>query len=106
VPRPRAASPSSIGVTVGLALVMETLTGLDQVAPAAHGVLQLPVYTLMAYLFWRVARLLRADIPDRGPERAARFRGAGLTIIANVLVVWPSWALRWRPSAMSTRPRR
>jgi potassium efflux system protein len=38
----------SIGVAVGLALVMETLTGLDQVAPAAHGVLQLPVYTLLA----------------------------------------------------------
>jgi hypothetical protein len=61
----------TIGVTVGLALVMETLTGLDQVAPAAHGVLQLPVYTLLAYLFWRVARLLRADIPER-PRRACR----------------------------------
>jgi potassium efflux system protein len=63
----------SIGVTVGMALVVETLTGLDQVAPAAHGVLQLPVYTLLAYLFWRVARLLRADIPERGPEELPGF---------------------------------
>jgi potassium efflux system protein len=39
----------TIGVSVGLALVMETLTGLDQVAPAAHGVLQLPVYRC-----WRI----------------------------------------------------
>jgi hypothetical protein len=38
----------TIGVAVGLGLVVETLTGLDQVAPAAHGVLQLPVYTLLA----------------------------------------------------------
>jgi potassium efflux system protein len=67
--------------------VVETLTGLDQVAPAAHGVLQLPVYTLLAYLFWRVARLLRADIPERGPEELPGFAVRAVSIIANVLVV-------------------
>jgi potassium efflux system protein len=77
----------SIGLTVGMAVVVETLTGLDQVAPAAHGVLQLPVYTLLAYLFWRVARLLRADIPERGPEELPGFAVRALSIIANVLVV-------------------
>jgi potassium efflux system protein len=77
----------TIGVTVGLALMMETLTGLDQVAPAAHGVLQVPVYVLMAYLFWRAARLLRADIPERAAEELPGFAARALTIVANVLVV-------------------
>jgi potassium efflux system protein len=77
----------TIGVTVGLALMMETLTGLDQVAPAAHGVLQVPVYVLMAYLFWRAARLLRADIPERAAEELPGFTARALTIVANVLVV-------------------
>jgi potassium efflux system protein len=77
----------SIGVTVGLALMMETLIGLDQVAPAAHGVLQVPVYVLMAYLFWRAARLLRADIPERAAEELPGFTARALTIVANVLVV-------------------
>jgi potassium efflux system protein len=77
----------TIGVAVGLGLVVETLTGLDQVAPAAHGVLQLPVYTLLGYLFWRVSRLLRADIPDPGPDGLPGFSARALTIMANVLVV-------------------
>jgi potassium efflux system protein len=66
--------------------MMETLTGLDQVAPAAHGVLQVPVYVLMAYLFWRAARLLRADIPERA-RGVARFRRTCPDDQANVLVV-------------------
>jgi potassium efflux system protein len=77
----------SVGVAVGLALVMETLSSLDQVAPAAHGVLQLPVYLLLAYLFWRAARLLRADIPEQAPDEVPGFAARALTLTANLLVV-------------------
>jgi potassium efflux system protein len=74
-----------IGVSVGLALFAETLTGLDQVAPAAHGVLQLPVYAMMAYLFWRMARLLRADIPDQEASEGPGFAARALSLVANAL---------------------
>jgi potassium efflux system protein len=77
----------SIGLAVGLALVMETLTDLDQVAPAAHGVFQLPVYLLMAYLYWRAARLLKSDVPDRASDEQPGFAVRALNLTANVLVI-------------------
>ena len=77
----------SVGVTVGLTLVAETIAGLDQVPPAAHGVLLLPVYVLMAYLFWRASRLLRADIAERADDEVPGFQGRALTLVANILVV-------------------
>jgi potassium-dependent mechanosensitive channel len=77
----------AVGVAVGLAIVMETIADLDQVAPAAHGVLLLPVYVLMAYLFWRASRLLRADIPDRDQDELPGFQARALTLAANILVV-------------------
>jgi len=77
----------SVGVTVGLALVMETIAGLDQVPPAAHGVLLLPVYVLMAYLFWRTSRLLRADVAEDSQDDLPGFSARALTLVANILVV-------------------
>jgi len=77
-----------IGVTVGLAIVMETITALDQVAPAARGVLQLPVYVVMAYLFWRVARLMKADMEkEDGGEELPVFATRALSLTANVLLI-------------------
>jgi small-conductance mechanosensitive channel len=77
----------SVGVAVGLTLVVETITDLDQVPPAAHGVLLLPVYVLMGYLFWRASRLLRSDFTERGEDEGPGFQARALTLVANILVV-------------------
>jgi potassium efflux system protein len=96
----------SIGVTVGMAVVMETLTGPRP--GRAGGPRRSATAGLHAACVSLLAgrRLLRADIPERGPEELPGFAVRALSIIANVLVVWLSWGLCSRPSAMSTRPRR
>jgi small-conductance mechanosensitive channel len=77
---------TTIGVGVGLGIVARAITDLDQVSPAAYGVLHLPGMALLSYLFWRLSRLLR------GEARAAAEAGVGgflervVTLACNLLI--------------------
>ncbi len=79
----------SIGVAVGLATVLETISNFDSVPPAAHGVIKTPAYLLLGYLFWRAARLLRAGIPVSGTSEdgVTGFADRTLSVTARALVV-------------------
>ncbi|OAN71324.1 hypothetical protein A8B78_20010 [Jannaschia sp. EhC01] len=48
-----------IGVFTGLANVMEVVAALDIVPPDARGVLVLPVYVGLAWMYWRFASLMQ-----------------------------------------------
>lgn len=55
-----------IGVFMGLANFAEVVAALDVVPPAARGVLVLPVYVGLAWMYWRYSTLMkrvRADVP-------------------------------------------
>jgi small-conductance mechanosensitive channel len=89
----------SIGVAVGLATVAEAVSNFDTVPPAAHGVIKTPAYLLLGYLFWRAARLLRADIPvagsteDGGPGFANRTLSITATALVLLALIGPALAL-------------
>jgi small-conductance mechanosensitive channel len=76
-----------IGITVGLGIVVQTIAGFDQVSPAAHGVIQMPVYLVLGYLFWRAARLLRTDLPAAEAEESRGFGGRAVALTSTALVV-------------------
>ncbi|MCU4654509.1 DUF3772 domain-containing protein [Roseibacterium sp. SDUM158016] len=78
---------SFIGAAVGLGLVAQTVAAFDQVPPAAAGVIQLPAYILLAYLFWRAARLLRADAVAVTEADGGAFSVRALNVSANALIV-------------------
>lgn len=50
-----------VGAVVGLTRVAETVSGFAEVDAAAKGVLVLPIYIVLAFLFLRLATLLRAS---------------------------------------------
>jgi small-conductance mechanosensitive channel len=77
----------SIGIASGLAIVLLTIANFDQVPPAAEGVIQMPVYLVLGYLFWRAARLLRTDVPPPEAEESAGVTGRTVGITSTALTV-------------------
>lgn len=76
-----------IGLFMGLANFAETVSALDIVPPAARGVLVLPVYAGLAWMFWRYARLMRrvrADLPE---GESSNFSLGVKSLVARALVV-------------------
>jgi small-conductance mechanosensitive channel len=77
----------SIGIATGLGIVLQTIADFDQVPPAAEGVIQMPVYLVLGYLFWRAARLLRTDVPPPEAEEGPGVAGRTVRLVATALVV-------------------
>lgn len=77
----------SIGIATGLGIVLQTIADFDQVPPAAEGVIQMPVYFVLGYLFWRAARLLRTDVPPPEAEEGPGVAGRTVRLVATALVV-------------------
>lgn len=87
VRRPARRTILFIGLTTGLAEFTEIVAALDVIPPSARGVLVIPFYLGLAWLYWRSARLLRrfrTDVLD-GENADFGLRIAGL--IARALVV-------------------
>jgi potassium-dependent mechanosensitive channel len=78
----------AIGLMVGVAVVLQSIAALDVVPPAARGVLQSPAYVLLGYLYWRLARLLRTEVPVAdGAEDGRGFAARALALTATALVI-------------------
>ncbi|GAB5446361.1 DUF3772 domain-containing protein [Gymnodinialimonas sp.] len=80
-----------IGVFTGLANAMEVVAALDIVPPAARGVLVLPAYLGLAWMYWRYASLMqriRSELIDREVSIFAlgvmNLMGRALSLVAIV----------------------
>ncbi len=77
----------SIGILFGLGSVIEALSGLNQVAPAARGVLTLPVLVLLALSYWRFAHALSVGRPEVAPEDGSAFARGFIALVARALLL-------------------
>ncbi|MBY6200163.1 DUF3772 domain-containing protein [Maritalea mobilis] len=76
-----------IGFFVGLAVVMQTIAAMDEVPPAAQGVLQLPVYVGLALFFWRASRLLQSGRTETGEDESPGFMRRILSLVQRLLLL-------------------
>lgn len=60
-----------IGVTMGVGGLLDTITGFNQIGPAADGVLLLPFFVVLGFFLWRLGQLLiGASVTAREQETA------------------------------------
>lgn len=76
-----------IGLFMGLANLAEVVAALDVVPPAARGVLVLPVYVGLAWMYWRFARLMRRVRSDQPEGEKSSFGLGVMSLLARGLVV-------------------
>ena len=87
----------TIGVFIGLSIVVQTIIGFGDLSTAVRGVFFLPVHLGLAFGFWRFAKILRnarAAFDGQGPPPVP-LRGAGgaARILFAVAIVGPVLAI-------------
>jgi len=67
----------TIGLLLGIGTMAQAVAALDEIQPAARGVLLLPVYLGLALAYWRMALLLRGArvVDEDGPNFSQRVIG-------------------------------
>ncbi|MBY4891803.1 DUF3772 domain-containing protein [Rhodobacteraceae bacterium N5(2021)] len=74
-----------IGVFTGLANVMEVVAALDIVPPDARGVLVLPVYVGLAWMYWRFASLMQRIRGEASDGEVSSFSLGVVNILGRTL---------------------